>query len=198
MTYADARVAQPYVIRTYLAPERDPGAQEDAAALLMLAEVLGGSGATSVLGRELQFETQTAIYASAFYDGTSFDDTTFGLIVVPAAGVGLQEAEDAMDAVIAEFLTEGVDETQLARIKTQLSASLIYAEDDLSSLARRYGSGLTSGLTIEDIEAWPDILQAVTADDIIAAATAIFDRDNAVTGWLTGAPEPTAVMEVSQ
>ena len=198
LTYADARVAQPYVIRTYLAPERDPGAQEDAAALLMLAEVLGGSGATSVLGRELQFETQTAIYASAFYDGTSFDDTTFGLIVVPAAGVGLQEAEDAMDAVIAEFLTEGVDETQLARIKTQLSASLIYAEDDLSSLARRYGSGLTSGLTIEDIEAWPDILQAVTADDIIAAATAIFDRDNAVTGWLTGAPEPTAVMEVSQ
>jgi zinc protease len=198
LAYADARVAQPYVIRTYLAPERDPGAQEDAAALLMLAEVLGGSGATSVLGRELQFETQTAIYASAFYDGTSFDDTTFGLIVVPAAGVGLQEAEDAMDAVIAEFLTEGVDETQLARIKTQLSASLIYAEDDLSSLARRYGSGLTSGLTIEDIEAWPDILQAVTADDIIAAATAIFDRDNAVTGWLTGAPEPTAVMEVSQ
>ena len=32
MIFRDARVAQPYVSRSYLAPERDPGAQEEAAA----------------------------------------------------------------------------------------------------------------------------------------------------------------------
>ena len=32
LVFEDPRVAQPYVIRTYLAPERDPGAQEKAAA----------------------------------------------------------------------------------------------------------------------------------------------------------------------
>jgi zinc protease len=194
LVYEDPRVAQPYVLRTYLAPERDPGAQEEAAALTLLAEILGGSGTTSVLGRALQFETQTAVFSSASYDGTSLDDTTFGIIVVPADGVGLQQAEDEMDRVIARFLSEGVDPGQLDRIKMQLRAALIYGEDDLSSLARRYGVALTSGLTIEDVEAWPDILQSVTPEDIIAAARRVFDRRNAVTAWLTGVDE----MEVSQ
>ena len=194
LVYEDPRVAQPYVLRTYLAPERDPGAQEDAAALTLLAEVLGGGGATSVLGRALQFDTQTAVYSAAFYDGTSLDDTTFGLIVVPSEGVSLQEAEDEMDRVIARFLVNGVDPEQLERIKMQLRAALIYGEDDLSSLARRYGMALTSGLTLEDVEAWPEILQAVTADDIMSAAARVFDRRNAVTSWLTGVDE----MEVSQ
>jgi zinc protease len=194
LVYEDPRVAQPYVLRTYLAPERDPGYQEEAAALTLLAEILGGSGATSVLGRKLQFETQTAIYSAAFYDGTSLDETTFGLIVVPGEGVGLQEAEDAMDRAVAEFLDEGIDPEQLDRIKMQLRAALIYGDDDLSSLARRYGVGLTSGLTIEDIEAWPEILQAVTAEEILAAAERVFDRRQAVTGWLTGVEQ----MEVSQ
>ena len=39
----DARVAQPYVMRTYLAPERNPGDQKEAAALRLLAELLGGN-----------------------------------------------------------------------------------------------------------------------------------------------------------
>lgn len=194
LVYEDPRVAQPYVLRTYLAPERDPGAQEEAAALTLLAEILGGSGATSVLGRKLQFETQTAIYSGAFYDGTSLDETTFGLIVVPSEGVSLQEAEDAMDRAVAEFLDEGIDPDQLDRIKMQLRAALIYGDDDLSSLARRYGVGVTSGLTVDDIEAWPEVLQEVTDADILAAAERVFDRGRSVTGWLTGVEE----MEVSQ
>ncbi len=39
---SDPRVAQPRMIRTVLAAERDPGAQEDAAALTVLAALLGG------------------------------------------------------------------------------------------------------------------------------------------------------------
>ena len=41
LTYKDARVSQPYVQRSYLAPERDPGEQEKAAALFLLAELAG-------------------------------------------------------------------------------------------------------------------------------------------------------------
>ena len=87
MVYEDSRVAQPYLIRSYLAPERDAGDQRRAAALTLLAEVLGGSTQTSVLGTRLQFQTQTALYTSAYYDGTSYDDTTFGLVVVPVSAV---------------------------------------------------------------------------------------------------------------
>ncbi|MDJ0821735.1 MAG: pitrilysin family protein [Paracoccaceae bacterium] len=189
MVFEDPRVAQPYVMRTYLAPERDPGEQEKAAALTLLAEVLGG-GQTSVLTRKLQFETQQAVYTSAFYSGTSLDDTNFGLIIVPSEGIDLPAAEAALDQAVAEFLDEGVDAAQLERIKFQLRAQQIYARDNADRLARRYGRALTAGLTVADVQAWPDILQAVTEEDILAAAREVFDRKNAVTGYLTGPSTP--------
>ncbi|MBC7139414.1 MAG: insulinase family protein [Defluviimonas sp.] len=203
--FSDPRVAQPYVIRTYLAPERNSGAQEQAAALTMLAEVLGGNQQTSVLGRKLSFETQTALYTSAFYDAVSLDASTFGLAVVPAPGVGLAEAEAALDAALAEFVTEGVDAAQFERIKTQIRADEIYARDSVDGLARRYGAALTSGLTVEDVQAWPEVLDAVTEADVMAAAAELFDRRRAVTGWLMQAnagaapedlPEPAAAEPV--
>lgn len=189
LVYEDARVAQPYVSRSYLAPVRTSGAQQEAAALVYLAEILGGSSFTSVLGTRLTFDTRTAIYTGAFYSGDSLDDTTFNLTVVPADGVPLQEAEDAMDATIADFIRDGIDPDQLERIRTQLMASEIYARDNVQGLARRYGAALTQGLTVEDVQAWPEVLQAVTADDIMAAAQDLFDRRRAVTGWVVASQE---------
>lgn len=184
LIFADPRVAQDYVARSYLAPERDAGAQQEAASLVYLSEILGGSSFTSVLGRALTFDTDIALYSGAGYDALSLDDTTFSLTVVPAEGVTLQEAEDALDATLAQFLKDGVDDEQLARIRTQLRAQEIYARDDVSGIARRYGSALTQGLTVEDVQAWPDILAAVTEDEIMAAARDLFDRDRAVTMWV--------------
>jgi zinc protease len=183
LIYRDARVAQPYVSRSYLAPERDSGAQETAAALTVLAEVLG-SGTTSVMAEALQFDTQVATFTGAFYGGTSLDRTTFDVVVVPSEGVSLEEAEAAMDRVLADFLNTGVDAEQLERIKMQMRAAQIYARDDVESIANRYGRALTQGLTVEDVQAWPDLLQAVTGDDVLAAARVVLDRRQAVTGWL--------------
>lgn len=183
LIFRDGRVAQPYVSRAYLAPERDPGAQEEAAALTILAEILGG-GTTSVLAEKLQFDEQIATYTGAFYRGATLDDTAFDLVVVPAAGVTLQEAEDAMDAALASFMETGVDAAQLDRIKLQIRAEQIYARDNAEGVANRYGSALAIGLTVEDVQNWPDVLDAVTADDIMQAAEKLFDRRASVTGWL--------------
>jgi zinc protease len=190
LTYKDPRVSQPYVQRSYLAPERDPGAQEKAAALFLLAELLGG-GTTSYLNEKLQFEDQVVTYAGAFYRGVSLDDTTFDLLVVPAEGVSLQEAEDAMDRVVAEFIAEGVNAEDLDRIKMQLRASQTYARDNVDGIGNRYGRALTSGLTVEDVQAWPDVLQAVTGDEIIAAAREVLRLESSVTGWLMKDDEVT-------
>lgn len=194
MVFEDPRVAQDYVRRSYLAPERDPGAQETAAALTILAEILGG-GTTSFFAEKLQFDEQLAVYTGAWYGGTSLDDTTFDLIVVPKDGIGLDEAEEAMDRTLRDFMETGVDPEQLDRIKMQLRASQIYARDDVESIANRYGRALTSGLTIADVKAWPEILEAVTEEDILQAAEMVFALDNSVTGWLRA---PQAAMEVSQ
>jgi zinc protease len=183
MTFHDPRVAQPYVTRSYIAPARQTGAQEDAAALTMLAQVLAG-GQTSVLTQKLQFETQSAVYTDAWYDTTSLDVSSFGLVIVPAPGVTLEQAEAALDATVAQFIADGVDQEQLDRIKFQMKAQQIYALDNPNQIARRYGNALTTGLTIEDVQDWPAVLQAVTGEDIIAAAQRVFDRRKSVTGYL--------------
>lgn len=188
--FDDPRVAQPYVSRSYIAPERDAGAQEKAAALTLLAEILGG-GTTSYLAEKLQFDTQTAVYTGAFYSGVSLDDTSFDLVVVPQEGVSLEEAEAALDEALRSFIETGVDPEQLERIKMQLRAQQVYERDNVDSVANRYGRALTSGLTVEDVQAWPEILQSVTEADIVEAARAVLRPEGSVTGWLMQAEEAT-------
>ena len=184
LNFIDERVAQPYVTRSYLAPERDSGDQRTAAALTLLADVLG-SGQTSVLKKKLEFESKTAIYVSASYSGISVDDTSFGLAILPATDVSLEDAEKALDAAITSFLEEGVDADHLARIKMQYRASEIYAQDNTNGLANAYGRALASSLTLDDIHEWPEILQSITSDEIIAAARDVFDISSSVTGWVS-------------
>lgn len=188
LSLRDARIGQPYLFRTYLAPTRRSGDQAEAAALTVLAEVLGGNQVTSVLSRSLQFESRTAIQTSAFYDSVSLDPSTFGLAVVPADGVTLEEAEAKLDSVLADFLEQGIDDAQFARIKTRMRAAEIYERDSTRSQVQRYGSALTSGLTVEDVREWPEVLQAVTEEDVIAAGRSVLNRNRAVTGYLM-APE---------
>lgn len=184
LTLEDARVSEPYVSRTYLAPERDPGDQKKAAALVYLAELLGGNGTTSVMARALQFDRLVAVYTSAFYDGSGVDDGTFGLVVVPLPTVSLADAEAALDQVLADFIANGPDQAAFDRIKTQIRAADIYARDDAEGLARRYGEALATGLTIADVEAWPQVLADVTPEDVVAAAREVLDPRRSVTGWL--------------
>jgi zinc protease len=184
MVFEDPRVSQPYVSRSYLAPERDPGAQEKAAALMILSALLG-DGPNSVLSEKLEFESKTAVFTAAWYRDAALDDTSFTILAVPAEGVSLQEAEDALDQAIAEFMEEGVDPEDLERIRNQVRAEQIYARDSVEGLANEYGAALTLGLTVEDVQAWPDVLQAVTEDDILQAAREVFTIESSVTGWLT-------------
>jgi len=186
LVYRDDRVANPYVIRNYLAPNRKSGNQQQAAALTLLADLLGGGGISSLMGRRLQLDEGIALSTGAFYRGQSYDPNSFGVFVVPRPGVTLEEAEARMDATLQFLLENGVEPERLARSKRQLLAAQIYAMDSQRGLAQRYGAALTSGLTIADVQAWPDVLQAVTAEDIQAAAQDLFDIRRSVTGYLTG------------
>ncbi|SIQ75202.1 zinc protease [Paracoccus thiocyanatus] len=196
MERVDPRVAQPVMIRTAIAPERNRGDQQTAAALSVLADLLAGSSQTSVLARDLVL-TGKALYVNAFYDGFAVDPTSFALSMVPAPGVSNAEAEAALDAALAKFLADGPDPAQLERVKTRLRAARIYAQDSAHGRAYDYGQGLATGLSIEDVNDWPDILAAVTPDDIRAAAQRVLDSKASVTGWLLPETLPDAPQPVS-
>lgn len=185
LTYEDPRVQQPYVMRSYLAQERDAGAQEDAAALTILAQLLGG-GPTSVLNRALVVEQEIAVSAGAFYNGTSLDSTSFGIYAVPAANIELSQAEAALDTALEQFMLDGPDEQHLERIKVQVRAAEIFARDSQEGLARAFGAALTSGLTVQDVLNWPAALEAVTTQDVMRVAEQVLDLRQSVTAELRG------------
>lgn len=190
LVFEDPRVAQPYVRRAYLAPERDSGDQKTAAALMLGAELLGG-GQTSFMTQKLQFEEKSAVYTTAYYRGTSLDDTRFTTIVVPVPGVSLSEAEASMDRVLQEFLEAPIDMAHLERIKRNMRAQEIFAKDNVQGLANRFGRALTSGLTVKDVLDWPDVVESVTEDEIKAALRDVLQERASVTGWLTSGKEAT-------
>ncbi len=183
LSFSDPRISQAVVSRQYLAPERNSGDQKEAAALTLFAELLGGNMSTAYLAKKLAIDDPKAVFVGAFYNGTTIDYGSLDLVIVPLPNVGLQEAEDLLDMAVADFLEAGVDHDELARLKAQLRASEIYERDNVGSLSRRYGQELAIGLELKDIQSWNDELQAVTAEEIIAAAKKVLNRNNSVTGW---------------
>jgi len=184
LIFEDERVSQPYITRTYLAAERDQGQQREAAALTLLADLIGSDGIQSILGKTLQLDNKKAIYTNAYYNGLSYDDTNFSLIVVPNNDVTLLDIEAELDKVINTFISKGIDEDHLERIKFQYKAQQIYSLDSAYSQARRFGVALTSGLTIEDVLAWPKTIQDIKSAEILAAAISLFKKESSVTGWI--------------
>jgi zinc protease len=50
-------------------------------------------------------------------------------------------------------------------------------------MARLYGAALATGSTVEDVEKWPDRIEAVTAEQVKEAAKYL-DPSRSVTGYL--------------
>ena len=188
-TFEDPRVSQSYMIREYLATQRKSGDQKEAAALTVFAELFAGSGVTSFLGERLVLEEKSALNVSSWHSSLSYDPTTFGVWILPAPGFELEEMSTKLDEALQAFLEEGVDAEHLERIKGSIRASEIFALDDQSGIARRYGMALTSGLTVQDVKEWPEILDAVTAEDIIGAVERLVDPKNSVTSFLRSPKE---------
>ena len=179
----DERVGQPSWGRRYLAPSYMSAGREHAFPLQLLSQILGG-GTTSRLYRRLVVEQKLAVNAGAWYQPNSVDRTDFGLYATPRPGVDMARLEAAMQAEIDKILAEGVTAEELATAKTRLSAAAIYVRDSVGTGARIFGAALAVGRTVAQVEAWPDDIAAVTADQIKAAARAVFQARNSVTSVL--------------
>jgi zinc protease len=103
-------------------------------------------------------------------------------------GADMATIEAAIDASITSLLEDGVTEAEVAQAIHRLQASAIKARDSLSGPAQLIGRALTTGQTVEDIEAWPDRIGAVTAEAILAAARDVLVLERSVTGLLLGKP----------
>jgi zinc protease len=183
VTLSDPRVEQTGLRRYYLVPSATTAAKGESAALDVLAQLMG-NGSNSYLYRALVVDRPLAVSASASYQGTAVDDTQFTISVSPKPGVDFAAVEQTVDAVIAEVAQNAVRAGDLERVKTQLIAEAIYAQDNQATLARWYGAAITTGLSIDDVRAWPDRIRSVTAEQVRAAAQKWLDKKRSVTGYL--------------
>lgn len=182
ISMADPRVTQPSLRRSYLAPSRSGGATEHAMPLSVLSEILNAP--TGRLYKAMVEGDGPAVSAGAWYQSISLDPSTFTFGISPKSGRGLEEAEAVLDRVIATLLADGVTDAELAQAKFAMKAQTVYARDSLSGAARIFGSALTSGLTVADVENWPVLVEAVTREQVLAAARHVFDLRRSVTGYL--------------
>ena len=184
-----ARVAQPQWSRSYLAPSYRAGETAQAYPLQVLAEILGG-GAASRLHKALVLDRGLALSAGAHYAPSTIDLTIFGLYATPRHEVSLADVEAAIEAELRRLIRDGVEPDEVRRAKERMQAASVYARDSLSGPPNTIGAGLAIGQSLDEIEAWPDRIGAVTPAEVDAAARAVLVERTSATGLLL--PEPTS------
>jgi zinc protease len=179
----DARAGNASVRRYYLAPAITTAESGEAEALYLLMKIAGGGG-TSRIYQKLVAQEKVASSAAGWYSGMSLDSGAIGLYAVAAEGVPLDRVEAAMDRVVRDLRDNGATQAELDRAKKQFIAEFVYESDSQESMARRYGSGLALGLTVEQIDSWPETIAKVTLADLKKVANKYLDIRRSVTGTL--------------
>src|SRR5690606_14091252 len=111
--------------------------------------------------------------------------------------VGLETLRSAVEGILRDIIENGLTDDELREAKDRLKDEAVFARDSLSGPARIFGSSLATGSTIDDIEYWPDLIEAVTAAQVQEVAKTYLNPENYgahpyVTGYLVPAPAPQA------
>jgi zinc protease len=177
------QVGQPGWSRRFLAPSYRAGAREHVYALQVLAEILGG-GSTGRLYRSLAVDAKVAAGAGAWYGPNARGPGVFGVYAGPLPGKTIEQVEALVEKEIRLLLEKGVTEKEVRNAVVRLQDEAVYARDSIGGPARVLGGAVVIGMTIEDVESWPDRVGAVTREAVNAAARAVLRDGYAVTSVL--------------
>jgi zinc protease len=167
----------PYVLMAWHAPAlRDPANDSMVYALQVLAGVLDGFDAAR-LPQRLVKEQRLADQVGASYDGIARGPGMFMVEATPAHGKTVAEVEAALKAELARIASEGVTEEELARVKAQVIAADVYQRDSGFYQAMQIGEIVTAGLPLSLLDERVEKLRAVSAEQVKAAAAAVFRDD---------------------
>jgi zinc protease len=193
VTLRDARAEQTRLVVSYLAPSTGFGDPQAGLPLALFVHYLGGSD-TGFLYRRLVEEQKLASLVTADYDTLAVGPGVVTVAMVPAEGVTVDTLERAYQTALAEALQAPPPAAAITRTKTLLKAGAIFAQDGLEPLAHLMGQLYMLGLDEGYFYHWPDKVEQITAEAMMAAARATLRPPNSVVGVLTaeGAEPPAA------
>jgi len=191
VTLEDPRAGRTTVQRYYIAPSYASAEPGEAEALELLMRVAAHS-ATSRIYKRLVMEDQVAASAGGWYSDSGLDSGRLSFYAIAGQEHTPEDIKAAIDRVVEDLREGGVTQAELDRARASQIAEYVYNSDSISRMARQYGWRLAAGMTVEDVEAWPERLKEVTVDDVRAVARKYLDDDNSVTGILKPEPELTS------
>ena len=185
-----APAEQAYVTLAWRVPkvEQLDDSAQDALALTVLAAVLDGYPGARLERALVRGEARVADSAGAYNGLWGRGPQVFVLDGVPAPGKTAEQVEAALRAQVTRIAAEGVSAAELARVKTQWTASEVYKLDSVMNQAREIAMYWVQGLPPDTGERLIARLRDVTAEQVRSVAARYFGDDQLTVGILR--PQP--------
>lgn len=184
--YTHPRVKQPLVVRLI----RIPSASHDkkvALALQILEKILAG-GPTTRLYQSLVVKQKLASSAGLTVRTDAYNRGKASFYASPRPGISPEQVESALLEEIRLLIKNGVTPDEVRQAKDQLQAEAVFARDSVSGPAMIIGRAVTTGSSLQDVETWPQRIEAITQEQIEQAARQWLDPDKTgnltITGYL--------------
>lgn len=155
----------------YRAPNHNSSKNEHYYPLIVLSQILGGN-ANSRLYKELVDKSGIALEASAHYEDESIDPKHFEITATLHPDHQPEELKAAVEKQVKLLLDKGITEEELKIAQRDLLAGLAFARDGNSGALNAF-KRLAFGFTVAEIERYPELIRAVTVEQVNAAAKAI-------------------------
>jgi predicted Zn-dependent peptidase len=106
-----------------------------------------------------------------------------GLMVIQGKlidGVSCEDGHKAVREEIGRFLADGIDDTELNKVKNQAESNLVFSEVNLLNRAMNLAVATVAGNT-DYVNQEPEIIQGITAEEIMNIAQNMLKEENSST-----------------
>ncbi len=180
----------PYILLGYKAPSLTTAEQDwEPYALSVLSGVLDG-GRSARLSKHLVREMEIAASAGAGYSLYARYPTLFLMEATPAPQHNLEDVEQALYAEIRALQEDLVSERELARVKAQVIASEVYAQDSIRAQAGVIGRLESAGLGWRVMDEYSRRINAISAEQVRQVARTYLIEDRLTVSVLEPLREP--------
>ena len=142
-----------------------------------------GSGKTSALYRDLVLNRKIALSVGANFSFITHTNASFSLSMVPAEGISISEAKEALKDALQKAVTE-LNEQKLASVKKKMVADLVYVQDNPSTAANIIGNLLTNGFSLDFLQSYEADVDKISLKGVKDAYHEIFFNSSNATGVL--------------
>lgn len=138
-------------------------------ALTVLIKALDG-GNSSRFSQHLIRGKSVAADIDSWYNPFQLHSTVMTFFSTPTEGISFEILEQAFLEEIFHLQTELMSESELKRIKIKAIAEHIFGRDSMSNQAREFGALEAVGLSWQLSDAYVDLIQAITKEQVQAVA----------------------------